>query len=59
MLYVMSVFMQGLFCVCAQPMRGDVTLQSRLSLAGRMHNIIPVHMQVTRVVCSLLTGPWV
>ena len=32
---------QGLFCVRAQPMRDDVTLQRRLSLAGRMHKMIP------------------
>ena len=29
------------FCVCALPMRDDVTLQRRLSLIGRKHKIVP------------------
>ena len=32
---------QGSFWVCAQPMRTDVTMQRRLSLAGRMRRMIP------------------
>ena len=31
----------GWFCLCAQPMRDDVTLYRRLSLAGRIHKMIP------------------
>ena len=31
---------QGSFCVCAQPMGDDVTMQRRLSLAGRIHKMI-------------------
>ena len=38
---------QGSFCVCAQPMRDDVTLQRRLSLAGRIHKMIPaIHFRL-------------
>ena len=32
---------QGSICVCAQPMRDNVTLQHHLSLAGCIHKIIP------------------
>ena len=32
---------QGSFCVCAQPMRDDVTLQHCHSLAGRIHKMSP------------------
>ena len=32
---------QGSFCVCDQPMRNNVTMLHRLSLAGRVHKIIP------------------
>ena len=33
---------QGAFCLCAQQMREGVTVQRRLSLAGRIHGMIPV-----------------
>ena len=36
-------FIQGTFCACTQPMRDDVTFQRRLSLAGRIHIMVPVH----------------
>ena len=32
---------QGLFCECAKPMRGDVTLYHQLSLVRRIHRMIP------------------
>ena len=32
---------QGSFCECTQPMRDDVTLKCHLSLAGRIHKMIP------------------
>ena len=32
---------QGAFCVCAQPMRGDVTLWHHLSMAWHIHKMIP------------------
>ena len=35
-------YLQGSFCVCAQPMRDDDALQHRLWLAGRMYKMIPV-----------------
>ena len=34
---------QGSFCACTQPMRDGITLWCCLSLAGRMHRMIPVH----------------
>ena len=39
------------FCECTKPMRGDVTLQRRLSLAGRTHKMIPAlsHRSYTKV----------
>ena len=39
---VLCISYQGSFCVCAQPMRGDVTLWRCLSLAGHIHKLIPV-----------------
>ena len=33
--------MQESFCVCTQPMRDDVTMLQCLSLAERMHTMIP------------------
>ena len=36
-----ATFTEGSFCVCAQPMRNDVTMQRRLSLAGRILKRIP------------------
>ena len=32
--------MQGSFCIWAQPMRDNVTMQRRLALAGRIHKMI-------------------
>ena len=32
---------QGSFCECTQPIRDEVTLQRCLSLAGRIHKVIP------------------
>ena len=32
---------QGSFCVCTQSMRDDITMSHRLSLAGRIHKMIP------------------
>ena len=41
----MFVFnMQGSFCVCAQSMRDDITLWSRLPFAGRIHKMIPAYV---------------
>ena len=37
--------LQGSFCECAQPMRDDVTMQRRLSLAGPIHKIIPAFVK--------------
>ena len=34
---------QGLFCICAQPMGDDVTLKSHLSLARHIYKMIPEH----------------
>ena len=31
----------GMYCICAQPMRDDVAMQRRLSLAGRIYKMIP------------------
>ena len=39
-----ELLMQGSFCICAQPMRDDVTIQSRLSLAGHIYKMIPAHV---------------
>ena len=39
--------MQGSFCVCAQPMRYDVTMQHRLSLARSIQKMIPVYATFT------------
>ena len=33
--------LQGSFCVCTQPMSDDVTMSHCLSLAGRIHILIP------------------
>ena len=32
---------RGSYCVCTQPMKADVTMWRRLSLAGRIHKMIP------------------
>ena len=41
------VLFQGSFCVCAHPMRDNVTIYRHFSLAGRIHKIIPGCGQVT------------
>ena len=38
---------QGSFCVCAQPVRDDVTMWRHLSLAGRTHKMIPEWQDMT------------
>ena len=32
---------QGSFCVCTQPVREDIMIYHLLSLAGRIHKMIP------------------
>ena len=39
---VFLLHLQGSFCACTRPMRDNVTLSRRLSLAGRTHKMIPV-----------------
>ena len=39
--------MQESFCVCTQPMRDDVTMLHCLSLAERMHTMIPGQIRWT------------
>ena len=36
-----TIEMPGSFGICAQPMRDDVTMYRHLSLAGRIHKMIP------------------
>ena len=48
--------LQGSFFVCAQPMRDNVTLQCRLLLAGRIHNMTPANER--RYIATLSLIGW-
>ena len=41
--------MQGLFCVCAEPMSDCVSVKRHLSLAGCIHKKIPEYLHVIRI----------
>ena len=51
-----SSYLHGSFYVCVQPMRGDIALYRHLSLAGRIHKIIPdipgTHNTVARMLIN-------
>ena len=50
------VHAQGLICECTQPMRDDVALQRRLSLAGCIHKMIPVSCPISSLYQLCLCG---
>ena len=43
-----------ILCICALPMRDDITLEHRLSLAGRIHKIIPEVLCQILLMCGIL-----